>query len=205
MQEKQHLEELTNTYLIEECKCDSKYLDSRGNTFFYFCPTDSQRGGERYNVPVGWTAFGIEVLNRYGKDDWLSCDGKEGEWAVAYHGFGRSMSGPQLKGLIKTIIHDNLRPGGGQAFGGARDSRHKGQLCGNGVYITPNIEIARSYAGFIQLGKKTYNIVIMVRVNPKYIREPETQPDYWIVDGKSEQLRPYRLLIKECPGMYRYY
>ena len=205
MQDKQHLEELTNTYLIEECKCDSKYLDSSGNTFFYFCPKDSQRGGERYNVPVGWTAFGIEVLNRYGKDDWLSCDGKEGEWAVAYHGFGRSMSGPQLKGLIKTIIHDNLRPGGGQAFGGARDSRHKGQLCGNGVYITPNIEITRSYAGFIQLGKKTYNIVIMVRVNPKYIREPETQPDYWIVDGKSEQLRPYRLLIKECPGMYRYY
>ena len=37
----------------------------------------------------------------------------------------------------------------------------------------------------------------MVRVNPSYIREPTSQPDYWIVDGKTNQLRPYRLLIKD--------
>ena len=205
MQDKQHLEELTNTYLIEECKCDPKFLDSKGNTFFYFCPKDSKRGGELYNVPVGWTAFGIEVLNRYGNDDWLSSDGKEGEWAVAYHGFGRAMDSPQLKELIKTIIHDNLRPGRGQACHSSFDARHKGNICGSGVYITPNINIAQSYAGFIQLGNKTYNIVIMVRVNPKFIRQPEIEPEYWIVDGKAEQLRPYRLLIKECSMINRYY
>ena len=203
LQDKQHLEELTNTYLIEECKCDPKYLDSKGNTFFYYCPKDSKRGGEPYNAPLGWTAFGIEVLNRYGKDDWLSCDGREGEWAVAYHGFGCAIDSKTLKELIKTIIHDNLRPGAGQGFSSSPDMRHKGKICGDGVYITPNIQIAHGYAGRIQLGNKMYNIAIMVRVNPKYIREGAK--DIWIVDSKADQLRPYRLLIKECQNIYNYY
>ena len=34
LQDKQKLEELTTQYLIAECGCDPKYLDSRGNTFF---------------------------------------------------------------------------------------------------------------------------------------------------------------------------
>ena len=205
MQDKQKLEELTNKYLIEECDCDPKYLDSKGNTFFYYQPLDSIRGGEKYNVPLGWIGFGLEVLNRYGNNDWLSSDGRNGEWAVAYHGFGCSYSGDKLKNLIKTIVHDNLRPGSGQACSGHKDRRHPGQLCGNGVYITPNINVALGYAGFLPLDKKTYNIVIMVRVNTKYIREPEYQTDYWIVDGNANQLRPYRLLIKENANNFRYY
>ena len=44
MQEKQHLEELTVKYLIEECGCDARYLDSKGNNFFYYSPSNSLRG-----------------------------------------------------------------------------------------------------------------------------------------------------------------
>jgi len=205
MQDKQKLEELTTEYLIKECGYDPKYLDSKGNTFFYYQPLNSLRGGEQYNVPIGWIGFGLEVLNRYGNDSWLGNDGKEGEWAVAYHGFGKSYSGNDLKNLIKTIVHDNLRPGGGQACCGNNDKRHPGKKCGNGVYITPNINVAHGYAGFLPLGSKTYNIIIMVRVNTKYIREPENAQDYWIVDGDSNQLRPYRLLIKENEFNRRYY
>ena len=69
MQDKQKLEELTIQYLIDECRCDPKYLDSRGNTFFYYQPLNSLRGGEQYKIPVGWIGFGLEVLNRYGNDD----------------------------------------------------------------------------------------------------------------------------------------
>ena len=150
--------------------------------------------------------FGIEVEQRYKNDpDWIASDGRQGEWAVAYHGFGCRMQSPQLKSIIKTIIHDNLRPGSGQAFAGADDNRHKGQKCRTGVYVTPNIDIAYNYAGVITLGKKNYKLVIMVRVNPSYIREPVTQPQYWIVDGNINQLRPYRLLIKENTGpIYKY-
>ena len=93
----------------------------------------------------------------------------------------------------------------GQACSGNNDKRHPGKKCGNGVYITPNINIAHSYAGILPLGTKTYNIIIMVRVNTKFIREPEGALDYWIVDGDSNQLRPYRLLIKETGGYIRYY
>ena len=107
------------------------------------------------------------------------------------------MSGAELKSLIKTIVHDNLRPGSGQACEYNKDKRHPGKKCGVGVYITPNIDVALNYSGFLPLGNKIYNIVIMVRVNPKYIREAEGSEEYWIVDGKTEQLRPYRLLIKE--------
>ena len=205
IQDKQKLEELTTQYLIKECGCDPKYLDSKGNTFFYYQPLNCLRGGEKYNVPIGWIGFGLEVLNRYENDNWLGNDGKEGEWAAAYHGFGKSYSGNNLKNLIKTIVHDNLRPGSGQACSGSYDKRHPGKICGNGVYITPNINVAHGYAGILPLGKKTYNIIIMVRVNTKYIREPEYAQDYWIIDGNSNQLRPYRLLIKETEGFRRYY
>ena len=102
-----------------------------------------------------------------------------------------------LKNLIKTIIHDNLKPVHRQYRSGLPDIRHPGKICGDGVYITPNIEVAYSYAGSILLGDKSYKIVIMVRVNKKYIREPQGIVDEWIVDGKADQLRPYRLLIKE--------
>ena len=62
------------------------------------------------------------------------------------------------------------------------------------------VDIAMGYAGSIKLGNKMYKLVIMVRVKPSKIREPWNEQDFWIVDGKSDQLRPYRLLIKEFNG-----
>ena len=44
----------------------------------------------------------------------------------------------------------------------------------------------------------------MTRVNPSFIREPVNAKDYWILDGKANQLRPYRLLIKEASTI-KYY
>ena len=132
--------------------------------------------------------------------EWISSDGSPGEWAVAYHGFGCHMGSEQIKEIIKTIIHDNLKPGPGQACVSYQDKRHKGKICGTGVYVTPNIDIANGYAGSIKLGNKMYKLVIMVRVKPSKIREPWNEQDFWIVDGKSDQLRPYRLLIKEFNG-----
>ena len=198
LNDKDKLEQLTYDYLIKECQCNEQYLDKKGNTFFYFAPEDSKRGGEFYQVPVGWIAFGIEVTNKYGGNtDWLGRDGNPEEWAVAYHGFGARMQPDKIKGIIKTIVHDNLKPGAGQAYSGAPDKRHPGKKCGNGVYITPKLEVATQYAGMITLGNKSYRLVIMVRVNPSFIREPQNMPGYWIVDGNGNQLRPYRLLIKE--------
>lgn len=198
VQEKQKLESLAIKYLIEECGCYPKSLDKRGNNYFYYSPSHAKRGGEKYLAPIGWLGFGIEVLERYGADtDWIANDNRPGEWAVAYHGFGGKNPGESLKKIIKTFVLENLRPGGGQAFSHAEDRRHPKNKCGNGVYLTPNINVALSYSGVIPLDNKYYNIIIMARVNPRFIREPTNQPDYWILDGKSNQLRPYRLLFKE--------
>ena len=204
IRDREELERLAHEYFIKECGCDDRYLDKKGNTIFYYNPEGSKRGGEPYEVPVGWMGFGIEVTERYKEVDWLASDGREGEWAVAYHGFGRSMGGDKIKSIIKTIIHDNLKPGSGQACAQSDDIRHPGQKCGTGVYVTPNINVALSYAGVITLGAKNYSLVIMVRVNPKLVRIAATQKDYWIIDGKADQLRPYRLLIKDFTGR-RYY
>ena len=205
LMDKEKLENLTNDYLIKECGCNPQYLDKRGNTFFYYAPENCRRGGEVYNVPVGWTAFGLEVRNKYGDDlDWLGNDGNPGEWAVAYHGFGVRMAPDQIKKIIKTIVHENLKPGSGQACSAQNDRRHPGKKCGNGVYTTPDLNIASGYAGLINLGNKQYRLVIMVRVNPSFIREPVNTKDYWILDGKANQLRPYRLLIREANSIKLY-
>ena len=39
----------------------------------------------------------------------------------------------------------------------------------------------------------------MCRVNPKMIREPDKKDKepYWILNGNSNEIRPYRILIKE--------
>ena len=205
IRDREELERLANEYFIKECGCEPEYLDKKGNTIFYYNPSDSKRGGEPYTIPVGWMGFGIEVEQRYKNEkDWIACDGRKGEWAIVYHGFGRGMKSDKLKSIIKTIIHDNLRPEGGQTFSGAPDKRHEGKRCGDGVYITPNINIAFCYAGLITLGKKNYKLVVMVRAKPEFIREPTTQPEFWVVDGNSNQLRPYRLLIKEYIGTTLY-
>ena len=112
------------------------------------------------------------------------------------------MATDQIKNIIKTIVHENLKPGAGQAYSFYNDRRHPGNRCGNGVYTTPNLNIANGYAGLINLGNKQYRLVIMVRVNPSFIREPDGMKDYWILYGKANQLRPYRLLIKEANSIW---
>ena len=54
-----------------------------------------------------------------------------------------------IKEIIKTIIHDNLKPDSGQACASAQDKRHKDQICGAWINVTLKIGIAMGYAGFI--------------------------------------------------------
>ena len=37
----------------------------------------------------------------------------------------------------------------------------------------------------------------MMRVNPKKIKKPEEQPDYWVLNATPDEIRPYRILVKE--------
>lgn len=71
--------------------------------------------------------------------------------AVAYHGFGLRIPSNQIKTIIKTIVHDNLKPGAGQAYCTANDSKYPGKQSGKGVYITSKLSIASQYARTIIL------------------------------------------------------
>ena len=42
-----------------------------------------------------------------------------------------------------------------------------------------------------------YKIGFMTRVKPIKIRCAQGQDDYWIINGTDNEIRPYRILIKE--------
>ena len=37
----------------------------------------------------------------------------------------------------------------------------------------------------------------MMRVKPDKIRYPPEEPDYWILNATTDEMRPYRILVKE--------
>ena len=157
-----------------------------------------KRGGEKYTPPFGWKGFALKVLDKYDNCDnsWLGNEGKEGEWAIAYHGIGK---GDEFKKLI-IIILNNLKTGPGQLYKNLPNIRDNNKsLIGNGIYLSPNINEAERYSEKIQLGKRKSNFqfIIMCRVNPEKIREPGRIPINWIVDSDYDCIRPYRILVKE--------
>ena len=55
-----------------------------------------------------------------------------------------------------------------------------------------------SYAGCASINGHNYQMGFMMRVKPDRIRISEGTPDYWVLDGTTNEMRPYRLMIKEC-------
>ena len=45
-------------------------------------------------------------------------------------------------------------------------------------------------------GKK-YMMGFIMRVKPDKINKPVDEPDYWVLNGTTDEMRPYRILIKE--------
>ena len=42
-----------------------------------------------------------------------------------------------------------------------------------------------------------YKIGFMMRVRPDKIRICAGCPEYWVLDGTKEEMRPYRIMLKE--------
>lgn len=157
-----------------------------------------ERGGEKYFPPFGWKGLALKVLNKYdnGDNSWLGNEGKEGEWAVAYHGIGK---GNEFKKLINILLY-NLKKGPCQLYSSYENIRDdKMNEVGKGVYLTPDINVAENYANKIQFGerKSNFKFIIMCRVKPDMIRQPKGFTNNWVINDSYECLRPYRLLIKE--------
>ena len=132
---------------------DKELFSGNGHNLTGKWAHNENRGGRPYNPPDGWIGFGLNVINKYdnGNNDWLACDGRPGEWCVAYHGACVRNTSDQIKQIIKPILQNNLKPGSGQACAGNADVNHPGQTIGIGVYCTPNITTADGYAGIIEV------------------------------------------------------
>ena len=200
--------DVTEKALFEGCKLSEEFLDPKGNNFGNgYEKSNFIRGGEKYDPPYEWHAYGLKVLNNYDNmnNDWLACNNNPNEWAVAYHGVGgkRGKFGQVFKNVV-SIVQNNLAPGKRQFYEKYDNIRQitkdQGYLkCGRGVYLTPIIKEAEYWAEEEKFSKKKFKLIMMCRINPKKIREPDrgNENPYWILNGNSEEIRPYRILIKE--------
>ena len=69
---------------------------------------------------------------------------------------------------------------------------------GVGVYCTPHIKTAEGYAGISNVNGNNFTTVLKVRVKPNVIRHCTDSWDYWVVNGTTDEIRPYRFLYKKC-------
>ena len=44
---------------------------------------------------------------------------------------------------------------------------------------------------------RTYKLGFMMRVKPSRVRQSSSTPDYWVLDGTTNEMRLYRILVKE--------
>ena len=178
------IQKVQKTILLNGCKLNRIMLDDLGDNFNNYGQNE-KRGGKDYIPPLGWMGYGLRVLNRYdlGNNDWIDYDNNPNEWAVAYHGMGIGLNGD--------INNNNLQ------FKKSKDIYHDGKSVGEGVYMTQDPNIMEQYSSEYELQGKKYKLGIMCRIMPKSIRSPENGKEYWVINGTENEVRPYRILIKE--------
>ena len=160
-------------------------------------------GKQYYYPPYGWTCYEFNIYLKYdnGDNSWMKMEGKDGEWAIAYHGVARNKNNEQIFDAIDSIVKNNLRQGVNQQYCLTENINVETQKlypkCGKGVYVTPRISTAQAYAGILNIDGKGYFTVLQFRVNPLHLRIAKGKTDYWICEGSRNGVRPYRLLIKE--------
>ena len=84
-----------------------------------------------------------------------------------------------------------------QQFKDEGDRYHPNQKVGEGVYMTPYPNIMEQFCNTYNIQGKKYKIGLMCRVMPDKIRCPTSTEDYWVINGTDNEVRPYRILIKE--------
>jgi len=151
-------------------------------------------------IPQNFDSIPYNVVGKYdnGNDFWNDDNNKE--WVKAYHGTGRNCKNEyEIKDMINSILQNGFKNGFNNAHAPCEDKLHPGNRIGNGVYVTPNIDTARNYAGIITLNGKKYLTLFLVKVKKKAIRACRcpNASDYWVVNGTSQEIRPVKILFAE--------
>ena len=107
------------------------------------------------------------------------------------------MPSDEVKDITGKIIVGGFKKGPRQTHRECDDVLHKGKKVGEGIYCTPLIKTAEEHAGKSQINGISYKTVLMVRVRPDAIRKCACQDDFWVVNGTTDEIRPYRILYKK--------
>ena len=196
--ELQNLKTIQIDTIMSGCKLKKNQLDARGNRIDGW-GINENRGNKPYNPPLGWVGIGLKVLDKYdnGNNEWIGMNNSIGEWCVAYHGVGRFQTSDSVKHITGNIYKGGFIAGKNQAHENHNDQYHPGNKVGQGVYITPNINVAEGYSGESIINGQSYKTVLMVRVKPSAIRGCVDANEYWVVNGTTDEIRPYRILYKK--------
>ena len=166
--------------LIESIRLHSYMLDIRGNVSNNQAwAHNEKRGGEPYIPPINWIKFGIRVYDRYDNknNDWLS-NGNNG-WCNGYSKLH------EVKNNDKNYENDD-------------DVKNPGKKVGKGVNFYWDPKVMEKSTETISINKSVkFKIGFMIRVNPDKIRCPKSNKDILVVDGISDDTRPYGILLKK--------
>ena len=101
----------------------------------------------------------------------------------------------KLELTIKSIIENGLKDGVNQPFEKEKNafllSKDEYKLCGEGIYLSFEIEEAKKYT----IPISGYRFVLMCKVCPLKIRESEIFKGEFVADGNY--VKPYRILAKK--------
>ena len=97
--------------------------------------------------------------------------------------------------LHNIITKNELNPENNQFKRYHYDKRHNGKKIGEGIYLTPDINIADKFSGKISINNKRYKVVLIAKVLISKIRELE---DIIFLILNKKDIRFYRILVKEA-------
>ena len=87
--------------------------------------------------------------------------------------------------MIDSIITFGFKTGDNNAHANCNDIFHPGNKIGYGVYVSPNIDTAKKYAGTIIIKGNKYLTLFLVKVRKNDIRKSNclNTSGYWVLRG----------------------
>ena len=108
----------------------------------------------------------------------MSYDNRPGEWCISYSGLSINKNGIENQ------------------YKNEKDTKHDGNV-GLGVVTSPKPELMEINTEMININGTNYKMGLMLRVNPSKIRIPKSNNYIWVIEGISEEIRPYGILLKK--------
>ena len=176
--------------LIEGCQLSTEIFESNLDNPDSVWGIGETRANIEYIPPLGWLGYRLKVSKKYdnGNDLWLHYSNADGVFAIAYLGLSNIYGNKENLAYFLNEINSEevLKMGYEQTYKNDinifDNSKNEYQKCGNGVYLYQDPKIAENTASIIDIGGVRYKILLMCRVNPKKIRQPNGFKDCWILN-----------------------